>query len=1077
MHSADVDHLPEAVGRLLTGAVSEAVVEQLLAQRDLDALALYWSQGGNIPWQRLAAGSTARAVALPTYPFDRQRHWVPLVTQEASSVSPVAPAAGSIPEAVLAAVADVLGLAANALSASQTLRQLGFNSIHALTLKHTLERSFGCDIPAATLADPRQSAGQLAAAVAALVGTLPGPATPARELVTRLEERYQPFPLTDVQEAFYVGRALDAAGEGATIYFELELGRGVDMALLSNSWEGLIARHDMLRAVIDADGSQRVLEQVPGYRIRIADWRRMDAPARAHSHAALRERMEQQSPDAAKWPRFDIRVSLHDAERQVLHFSIDELIADGPSAYQLMREWAQACQTAWAPAPLEATFRDYVFALKEQEDHPAAAADLAYWIGKLDHLPAAPALPLHQASGTAHRRTRLVHQVAPQQRALLEEKANAAGVSLTVLLLSLFSELLRTWSARPDFTLVLTYANRLPLHPQVPDIVGPAISTAFFVADAAPGASFDELAQSYQHSLWESLDHMRVSGVRVLRELKARKRVPQGATFPVVFTSMLNSASAPAGGWPISYTLNQTPQVFLDHQVLDLDGALQLSWDVADGYFAPGLVEQMFDAYRSCLNALGDGRREWTRDLFAQKTVVDVRGLRIDSRPEAAGEPFPLSDQQNAYAFGRAAQTGEGSGLSCQYYQEIDTGALDLERLSRAWAGLMARHPMLRAIVGSDGSQRVLPQAPSWQIVGADLSALDTNARSAALDTIRHQMVERNAPLDSWPFFEVRVSRLSATSCRIHLTLDMLIADGSSIVQVLNELLAAYQYPERSLPAPALSFRDYQMALQAFRGSAAHRDSLAYWNAKFAALPNGPRLSGAGHAEAGGHARVEGMLSAWPALREQARALGVTPDTVLLAAYLEVLSERSGRTALTVVVPTWDRLPVHADVGQVVGDFTALAWVGHDGARLSMRERVLDVAAQLTADLAQRPVSGLSALRRRALQQGGQALRFPVVFTAEMPRVALPADGQWSVSVAQSKTPGVHLDNISAERDGALHCAWDYLPSIFPQHLVEPMFQAYLQLLSSLAADPAAWQATPPAAAGAAHWQPLTSHE
>ncbi len=780
--------------------------------------------------------------------------------------------------------------------------------------------------------------------------------------------------------------------------------------------------------------------------------------------------MERLATDVAAWPRFDIRVSLHDGERQVLHVSIDELIADGPSAYQLMREWAQAYRMPeLVPAPLEATFRDYVFALKEQEDQPGAAADLAYWIARLERLPAAPALPVHTAPTAGHRPVRLVHHMSQRQRAVLEEKAHATDVSLTVLLLSLFSELLRNWSANPDFTLVLTYANRLPLHPQVPEIVGPAISTAFFVADAASGASFDELTLAYQQALWQGLDHMRVSGVRVLRELKARKRVPVGASFPVVFTSMLNSAAA--HGWPISYTVNQTPQVFLDHQVLDQDGALQLSWDVADGYYAPGMVERMFDAYRRCLDDLAAGRRDWERDLFGEKAGMkgahgSLRGLTVRSLPDAGFEPFPLTDQQNAYALGRAAQAGDAPGqLSCQYYQEIDTGALDIDRLSRAWAGLMARHPMLRAVVGSDGTQHVLQQALAWQLVNADLSALDASAREHALDATRQQMVERNAPLDNWPFFELRVSRLSALSCRIHLTLDMLVADGNSIVQVLNELLAAYQYPERTAAVPALSFRDYQMALQEFKGSTAQRDSLAYWSAKFARLPGGPRLPGTDQQGAAGHARLEGMLASWPALRDRARALGVAPDVVLLAAYLEILSEWSSRVPLAVVVPNWDRLPVHPDVDQVIGDFTALAWVAHDGARLPLRERVLDVAVQLNADLAQRPVSGLTALRRRALQQGAPALRFPVVFTAEMPSVALPAEGRWSVTVAQSKTPGVHLDNISAERDGALHCAWDYQPSIYPQQLIEPMFRAYLQLLDTLAA------------AGAAHWQQLNSHQ
>jgi non-ribosomal peptide synthetase component F len=217
---------------------------------------------------------------------------------------------------------------------------------------------------------------------------------------------------------------------------------------------------------------------------------------------------------------------------------------------------------------------------------------------------------------------------------------------------------------------------------------------------------------------------------------------------------------------------------------------------------------------------------------------------------------------------------------------------------------------------------------------------------------------------------------------------------------------------------------------------------------------------GAGYGGGGAHARVEGLLKGWQALQSQGRALGVMPNIVMLAAYLEVLSEWNDREPLTVVVPDWDRLPVHADVQGVIGDFTALAWVSHDGRRRPFQERIQDVASQWASDLAQRPVSGLTALRRRARQQPDKPLHFPVVFTSEMPRVSFLAEDQWAVTVAQSKTPGVYLDNISSESPGGLHCAWDYVPTVYPSSLISPMFQAYMQLLEALARDATAWQET-----------------
>ncbi len=77
------------------------------------------------------------------------------------------------------------------------------------------------------------------------------------------EERYRPFALTDVQQAYLVGRQPGFAlgGVGSHFFVEFEIAN-LDIHRLEKVWNRLIARHDMLRAVV-RDGQQRVLEQTP----------------------------------------------------------------------------------------------------------------------------------------------------------------------------------------------------------------------------------------------------------------------------------------------------------------------------------------------------------------------------------------------------------------------------------------------------------------------------------------------------------------------------------------------------------------------------------------------------------------------------------------------------------------------------------------------------------------------------------------------------------------------------------------------------------------------------------------------
>ncbi|WP_146056838.1 beta-ketoacyl synthase N-terminal-like domain-containing protein [Chromobacterium alticapitis] len=1048
LHQADRDNASDALAQLISGDLASTIAEQLLTQRDLARLALLWAQGGDIPWARLHPAKPALA-DLPNYPFARQIHWVELLDASSASIEPevvAAAAPSSTEEIVREQLRLVLGRAVTAEPANRALRELGFHSLHAMTLKFALEQALGEALPIAALADPALTLGRLLELAPQSVGAARQPS-----LQPRPEERFEPFPLTDIQESFLVGRSLGPAAERvcAHIYLELELGNRADPARLTRALNKLIARHGMLRAVIDPDGRQRVLPEVDEYRIRAADLRRLTPQECEARQASLRAGMTTRQFDAAGWPRFEARLTIHPDNRHVLHFGIDELIVDGPSLYQLLREWAAAyAQPESIGGEATLTFRDYVFALKTMEDEAAAQQDLAFWMQRLDEMPAGPALPA--AAKPEFARVRLRHDLTPAQFERLKKRAAQAEATTTSLLLTLFCEVLAAWSDHPRFTLILTHANRLIAHPELASLVGPALSTHFFVAEPLPQADLAQLIRARQNELWQALDHLRISGVRVLRELKLRKQAAADIRLPVVFTSMLNSAAAADGQtpWPISHMLNQTPQVLLDHQLVEENGSLQLSWDVAIGYYAPGLIEAMFDAYRRLIEQQLDAEG-WQRPRL-ELALAAPPALRLRPDHSHAAAPFPLSDQQLAYAFGRSGPNG--SGLSCQYYQELEAEALDVGRLERAWASLMAIHPMLRAVIGADGTQRVQPAAPNYAIRIMDCSRQSEQEREQTLATTRREMVSRNAPLDGWPFFELRVSHLPGRRSRLHAAVDMLIADGRSIMQLLNQLLQAYQYPHLPLTAPQADFRAYRMAV----ADTMRSGRTDYWKEKFAALPKAPPLPRRRAAVSGDahHRRVEGLLYGWPTLCRHAESMQVAPDAILLAAYLETLSAWSQRQPLAVVAPNWDRLATDPPIDDALGDFTALAWVAHDGAALPFERRVRDVAAQLSSDLAQRPLSGLAALRRQARSRG---LHYPVVFTSVMPALRLPDEGEWSVGAAQSKTPGVHLDNISVPRREGLHCAWDYLPSEYEPSQIEEMFQGYMRLLTRLADDPAAW--------------------
>ena len=91
------------------------------------------------------------------------------------------------------------------------------------------------------------------------------------------------------------------------IYFELEC-RTLDPARLTESFRKVLDLHDMLRAVIDVNGLQRVLETVPLYDIAVVDLRGVDPGQRENELLRVRSEMSSQVFLADQWPLFDVRL-------------------------------------------------------------------------------------------------------------------------------------------------------------------------------------------------------------------------------------------------------------------------------------------------------------------------------------------------------------------------------------------------------------------------------------------------------------------------------------------------------------------------------------------------------------------------------------------------------------------------------------------------------------------------------------------------------------------------------------------------------------------------------------------------
>ena len=360
-------------------------------------------------------------------------------------------------------------------------------------------------------------------------------------IAPNLEERYQPFPLTDIQQAYWIGRneAFDLSNVATHAYREIDC-LNLDLERFNTAWQRLIERHDMLRAIVQPNGQQQILSQVPAYEIKVLDLRGENEEIREFRLAEIRNRMSHQVLPADKWPLFEICATRLPENKIRLCLSFDLLIGDAWSYQIIGRELAELMQNNDSPlSPIEISFRDYVLgeiALRNTELYSRA---LEYWQSRIVTLPPSPELPLAKNlvainNPRFHRRT---GKLAADAWLKLQNKAQQIDVTPSIILLAAYAEILTVWSKKPQFTINLTLFNRLPLHPQINQIVGDFTTLNLLEVTNLEVNSFTVRAQGIQQQLWDDLDHRYVSGVQVLRELVQTQERSLGAIMPVVFTS------------------------------------------------------------------------------------------------------------------------------------------------------------------------------------------------------------------------------------------------------------------------------------------------------------------------------------------------------------------------------------------------------------------------------------------------------------------------------------------------------------------------------------------------------------
>lgn len=422
------------------------------------------------------------------------------------------------------------------------------------------------------------------------------------------QNKFSPFPLTDIQSAYLVGRnkSYEYGGIGCKIYSEFQY-VSLDIKRFKKAWEKVIMRNDMLHAVINVNGTQQILENYIIPEIKVWQLNDMSDEEIVFQRKKIRERLIEKQYQPGTWPLFDIEIS-YVKNNIIMHFSLDMLVADFSSINIIMEELENYYYEEMHQQK-NLSYRDIVNynvnSIRLPHHTEKRRIDEKYWKDRIPNMPEGPCIPLNNEKESVS-----VYQlntyIDKQQMRRLSEFAKSNNFTLSTIILSMYIDVLRYWSEQKDFCINITMSDRADIHSEINKVVGDFTVVDILETRDMPEQDFIERTKNVQKQLWEDLAHLSYTGVEVLREMAKVKK--KDVIIPYVYTSTIGLQENTDGDFgnktngKLIYKISQTPQVLIDCQAMEYNGGILVNWDIRKNIFPQNLVESAFEAFERLLN-------------------------------------------------------------------------------------------------------------------------------------------------------------------------------------------------------------------------------------------------------------------------------------------------------------------------------------------------------------------------------------------------------------------------------------------------------------------------------------------
>jgi acyl carrier protein len=470
---------------------------------------------------------------------------------------------------------------------------------------------------------------------------------------------------------------------------------------------------------------------------------------------------------------------------------------------------------------------------------------------------------------------------------------------------------------------------------------------------------------------------------------------------------------------------------------------------------------------------------ELVRHNGAGAAVAPSPQIRVSRRQDTEA-PFELLPLPQAYFVGQQG-AWELSHDSAHFYIDFALSDVDdefaAEALEDGLRQLMIHQPVLRSRVSADGRQNILPaddpsvDEPPLRL--HDLRDASETEADAEIGRIRDEMGSSGPDPRHGPGFAVRLSLLPKARARVHIALNLALADGWSARIFMRDLLTLAADPNAMLPPMLIDFGDYVDALRRLRETPEWQRDRDWWWERLDTMPAAPALplvADPAEVEAAGMALRERRfdLPEWTEVKEACFRHDVTPSAAFTAVYARALAKLTGSRRMLLNTLQANRHPLHPDVDRMIGAFSSTVLVPLElPQRAEFGEVAKSVAAQLNEALSHNLVSGVEVGRELARRRGTRRPIAPVVMQSAVGSMMTMLDeglqddyGPLGVLDERDhhnriRTPQVMLELRAYEAAGGMVLSLASIDELFDTDVLDALFAEVAGGVSGLVRDEA----------------------